>query len=75
VTDIDEFIELVADQLGLAITPGDAGLDLHELPGWDSVYLLRLLVVIERRAGRQLSLPDLLDAPNLESIYRLAVAG
>jgi acyl carrier protein len=73
-TTLDDFIELVSDQLGLPLAAGDADTPLSDLPGWDSLYLLRLLVVLERHAGRPLSFPDLLAAPDLAGIYRLAVA-
>lgn len=70
--DINEFIELVRDQLGLPITAIDAGTELNQLPGWDSVHLLRLLTVLEERTGNAISLPDLLDVSTLEGIYLMA---
>jgi acyl carrier protein len=71
--DMDEFIALVRDQLGLPVTVGDAGTELDQLPGWDSLHLLHLLTVLEQRTGREISLPDLLDVSTLEGIYRMAV--
>ncbi|CAJ62718.1 hypothetical protein FRAAL4076 [Frankia alni ACN14a] len=52
----------------------DLGLGLDELPGWDSVQLLAVLVILERNADAQISLPALLEAGSLESIYQLVHA-
>jgi hypothetical protein len=71
----EDFLALVRDELGLAVTAEDAERSLPELPGWESVHLLSLVVVLEGRAGRPLSVADLLDAPDLRSIYQLATAG
>jgi acyl carrier protein len=73
VNSVDDFIGIVRDELGLPVTARDLTVDLAEVPGWDSVLLLRLLVVLERTTGSTLSLPDLLQASNLERIYALAV--
>ncbi|MEU4745700.1 acyl carrier protein [Actinosynnema sp. NPDC023658] len=67
--DLDEFIALVGDQLGLPLSGADADTRLDELTGWDSVQLLGLLPVLEERSGRQLSLPDILQATSLEQLY------
>ena len=72
--DLDDFIGLVRDELGLPVTTADAAHGLEEIPGWDSVLLLHLLVVLERRTGSTLSLPAVLEARSLEGIYALAVA-
>lgn len=71
---LDDFIALVREEFDLPLTAEDAGRELHELPGWDSIHLLRLVTVLEDRAGRSISVIDLLEAPTLESIYGL-VAG
>ncbi|MFE2428506.1 acyl carrier protein [Streptomyces sp. NPDC059373] len=71
-TDLEEFIALIRDDLGLPVTVEDAGRRLHDLPGWDSIHLLRLVTVLEDRTGRSISVIDLLEAPSLESIYDLA---
>jgi acyl carrier protein len=71
---IDDFVALVRDELGLPVTAADAGRSFDELPGWDSVHLLWLLTTLERETGRQLSLPDVLEAGSLAQIHALAVA-
>jgi acyl carrier protein len=74
VTTIDEFISFVNDEVGLELTAVDAELGLDDLPGWDSVHLLALAAELERRTGRQVSLPDLLAAASLAEIYQVAVS-
>lgn len=71
---IDDFADLLRNQLGLAVTPEqiDAGFD--EVPGWDSVQLLTLLTVLERATGRQISLPEVLEAGSLRDVFSVAVA-
>ncbi|MFJ5927433.1 phosphopantetheine-binding protein [Kitasatospora sp. NPDC092948] len=66
-----EFAALVSDEIGIEVTESELALDFDQLPGWDSVQLLSLLVLLERRVARQLSLPDLLDVRNLETVYEL----
>ncbi len=73
-TTVDEFMALIRDELGLPVSTDDVGRGFDELPGWDSVYLLRLLTVLERETGRALSMPDVLDATSLGSVYELVVA-
>ncbi|MBT2210867.1 MULTISPECIES: acyl carrier protein [Actinomadura] len=69
---IDDFVALVRDELGLPVTSETVGTGFDELPGWDSVHLLALMVVLERETSRPISLPDLLEAPSLAGIYELA---
>lgn len=72
---IDDFIALLRDDLGLPVTARDVPLRLDQVAGWDSVHLLSLLTLLERRTGRSLSLSNALEATTLEEIYGLAVAG
>ena len=67
----DDFLDFVRVELGLPLSPADLCLDFDQLPGWDSVHMLRLLTAAERRTGRRLSLPDLLDARTLNQVFRL----
>ncbi|WP_327292745.1 acyl carrier protein [Streptomyces sp. NBC_01198] len=73
--DIDEFLTLVRDEIGLPVTSAHAAVDLDQVPGWDSVHLLSLLAVLERETGRRVPLPAVLEAPTLGDIYTLAVGG
>jgi len=69
----DEFAELVLDQTGIELGERDLHRALDQLDGWDSVQLLGLLVALEKRVGRQLSLPDFLDAGDLGSLYEMVI--
>jgi acyl carrier protein len=73
VNTIDEFITLVSDEIGLSVTAADADRPLGDLPGWDSLHLVTLLSIVERRTGRAVSLPDVLQAGSLAGIYRVVV--
>jgi acyl carrier protein len=66
-----DFIELLGEELGLQIRPADLDRSLDQLPGWDSVYLLRLSSALERRCGRRIPLPKMLAAGDLGSILQL----
>ncbi|MFE9428510.1 acyl carrier protein [Kitasatospora sp. NPDC006697] len=67
-----EFAALVRDELGLPVTEAELAVDFDQLPGWDSVQLLNVLILLERRVARQLSLPDLLEVRTLGTVYELA---
>ncbi|CAL9284903.1 acyl carrier protein [Streptomyces olindensis] len=71
---IDDLVVLIRDELGLAVSVQDAERPLDEIAGWDSVHLLWLTAALERRTGRSVSLPDLLEAGTLGGIYQAAVA-
>ncbi|MFE7563830.1 acyl carrier protein [Kitasatospora sp. NPDC057500] len=71
---IDEFVSIVRDELGIPLTEQDVELSFDELPGWDSVQMLWLLTILEQRTGKSLSLPDMLEAPSLAGLHTLVVA-
>jgi acyl carrier protein len=70
---VDDLVTIVRDEIGLPITPADAGLPLAELIGWDSVHLLALCVILERETAQTISLPAVLEAETLQAIYEVAV--
>lgn len=70
---IDDFITLLREEMGIPVTAGDAALSLDQVAGWDSVHVLSLLTLLERRTGRTLPLAGILEAGSLADIYRLAV--
>lgn len=72
---IDEFVTLLRDELGMAVTREDLGKHLDQVADWDSVHLVELLTVLERDSGRSISLPNLMTASSLTEIYELTVAG
>lgn len=69
-----DFVDLVRDELGLPVTVEDAELGFDELSGWDSMLLLWLVAILERSTGRRITVPDVLEAENLKSIYALTVS-
>ncbi|NUS11801.1 MAG: acyl carrier protein [Streptomyces sp.] len=71
---LDDFLTLVHDEVGLLVTPQTVADEWDQLPGWDSVLLITLLSAIERRTARPVSLPEMLQARNLEEVYQLAMA-
>lgn len=72
-TTIDEFLTLVRDEIGLEVGPEHTNVPLDQVPGWDSMHLLTLLTVLERRTGRPISLPQVLEAGSLHRIHEVAV--
>lgn len=71
---IDDFVSLLRDEIGLPVSAADIESGLDQVPGWDSVHLLTLMMALETRTSRTIPMPELLEAPSLGHIYRLAVA-
>nr|WSZ99701.1 acyl carrier protein [Streptomyces sp. NBC_00857] len=69
----DDFVTLVRDEIGIPVTADHLDVGFDEVPDWDSLHLLRLVAVLERETGGALSFPDVLQAPNLGCLYKLAV--
>lgn len=72
---IDDFLALLQVELGLPVTAEDLDQGLDQVAGWDSVYLLSLVGLLERQTGLTFSLADALEAPSLKAIFSLAVRG
>ncbi|MET0135545.1 MAG: hypothetical protein ABW215_18350 [Kibdelosporangium sp.] len=68
-----EFLSLLDFELGLTLRPADLRRDVDEVTGWDSVFLLRLLSVLESRTGRSLPFAELIETRTLHGIRELAV--
>jgi acyl carrier protein len=69
VVTIDSFIDLIQREIGLPVTVEDADLHLDQVPDWDSMHLLALLIALERETGQRVSMPDVLEASSLKEIY------
>ena len=67
--DVATFLELVRDELGLAVDEDALDRPLDQLEAWDSVQLLRLIGVLEAEVGRPLSFPDVIRARSLRAIH------
>jgi len=74
VNTIDDFLAILRDELGLQVSTQHAGLKLDQVTDWDSVHLLSLLTILERRTGHSIQLAKMLEAATLEEIYAAAVA-
>ncbi|MFD8483838.1 acyl carrier protein [Kitasatospora sp. NPDC059673] len=70
---LEDFAELIGDQIGVRVTVEDLHRNIDEVPGWDSLHVMWLLTVLERETGNQLPLPQVIEAPTLAHVYRLAV--
>jgi hypothetical protein len=66
---ITDFLALLRDELALPVSAEDADRPLTEIPGWDSVHVLWLLSVLERKNGGALFLPEALQAETLRGIH------
>lgn len=68
---LDVFLRTVGDDLGLDVG-GPAGADtaLGDLPGWDSLNLLRLVALLEE-SGHRVPVHRLLEAHSLRDIHTL----
>jgi len=70
-TGLDAFLRIVGDDLGLDVEqPAGADLALTEVPGWDSLNLLRLVVLLEE-SGHRVPVHRLLEARSLRDIHTL----
>jgi len=66
---IIDFLDLLADELGVDPAAADLDRPLQEVPGWDSVLLLKLLTVLERTTHQRQSLPALLQARTVRQLH------
>jgi acyl carrier protein len=69
---ITDFMFLIRDELGIPVTVEDATREFDMVPGWDSTHMIWLVIIIEQKMGRRISVVDILEAPNLEYIFYLA---
>ncbi|MFD8882997.1 phosphopantetheine-binding protein [Streptomyces erythrochromogenes] len=68
---LDVFLRTVRDDLGLDIAvPEGADTALGELPGWDSLNLLRLVALLEE-SGHRVPVHRLLEARSLREVHTL----
>jgi acyl carrier protein len=65
------FLGLLRDGLGLDLTEEEAAADFDALPDWDSVHLLRLVMVLERETGRSVPVGPVLRARSMREIHEL----
>ncbi|MBB1256108.1 phosphopantetheine-binding protein [Streptomyces alkaliterrae] len=73
VLDTDRFLTLLRDETGLAVDADDLDTDFDELPGWDSVMLLKLLTAVEQATGGPAPMLEVLEARNLRAVHTAIV--
>jgi acyl carrier protein len=73
--DVEDFLTLLRDELGMAVTRDDLDRHLDQVPDWDSAHLVELVTLLERETGHSVPVPDMLSATSLGEIYRLAAGG
>jgi len=71
---IDKFVTLMRDEMGLPVTTENVAGRLSDIPGWDSMRIIELLVLLERETGNELPLARMIEAQSLQEIYDLARA-
>jgi acyl carrier protein len=67
--DRDSFVLLLNNELGLTLSTTDLDTQVDQLSQWDSVHLLRLLIVLEERLERRLGVAQLLEIRTLGQLY------
>jgi len=69
-----DFVELVEAETGLPLDTADLATGFDDLPGWDSVHLLKVLSALEAEHGITLQIAQLLDAKSLGDLHAAASA-
>jgi acyl carrier protein len=72
---LTDLLALFTDQLGVEVSESDVDTDLDALPRWDSVHLLRLVMLVEAGTGRRLPLPAVIEARTLRRLHAVITAG
>ncbi|MDB1089347.1 acyl carrier protein [Streptomyces sp. ACA25] len=67
--DTGRFLGLLRDELGLGYSESDLDTAFDDLPGWDSVLLLKLLGAAEQLTGRAAPMIDVLEAADLRAVH------
>jgi acyl carrier protein len=70
----EDFLRLLRADLGLAIEANELSADLDNVPAWDSMLLLKLVVALERETGRKMPVGRLMAMRSLREMYDEAVA-
>ncbi len=70
--DLAGFLDLLREELGLDLTVQQAAADFDTLPAWDSVHLLRLVMLLEQDTGRRVPVAAVLRSRTLAQVHALA---
>jgi acyl carrier protein len=69
----EQFIGILRDLVGFPVGPEELDTAFDQLPGWDSVYLLKLVTSMERETGLRLPVARVLEARSLGEVLALVV--
>lgn len=72
--DLADFLTLLRDELGLPLDLKALDTGFDDLDEWDSVYLLKLLAVMEAANHRRVSVADVLRARSLREVFEAVSA-
>lgn len=67
----DDFIRVIRDELRLPLIESEVDFDFDQVVNWGSVHLVRLVVALERKTGRRISVRRLLDERTPRGMYAL----
>lgn len=66
---LTDYHRLVREDLALPLTDDQFAADFDELPDWDSLLLLKLVVLLERATGHPVAVSRLFETRSLQQIY------
>ncbi|HEY3717332.1 MAG TPA: phosphopantetheine-binding protein [Jatrophihabitantaceae bacterium] len=72
--DVEDFVVLLREEVGLPIERSQLTTDLDNVPAWDSLLLLKLVVALERETGRRMPVGRLMAMRSLQDMYELVAA-
>lgn len=72
--DVERFLVLLRDETGLEVSAADLDTPFDDLPGWDSVMLLKVLGAAERATGRKAPMLAVLEATDLRGVHAALAA-
>nr|CCP37723.1 Acyl-carrier protein [Pantoea agglomerans] len=68
---LDDFIGLINTKTGMALATEEAQTDLTDLPEWDSLTFVYLLMEIEKQQNIKIDVEKVLQCTTLNDIYKV----
>ena len=68
-------IELLSSVMQRPVSPLPASTALAEIPGWDSIMMVRLMLSLEERLGRELTEGEIEGVATIANVERLMSPG
>ncbi|MQS14906.1 acyl carrier protein [Streptomyces kaniharaensis] len=69
--DFEAFLDLLQEEFGLVPEGLEKETELAVIPGWDSLFLLQLVALLERRQKRNLPIRAMIEARTLGRLHEL----